>query len=322
MTTIPDIKTAIYRYLNLSSEITKDRFTDKFQEPLEAGNRDSLVHTSWISDILHWRDSIMKGQRFSSIIFSNINELESIERKLGSVKKLPLIMRYYIADCLLNIYSSTPRFYRDLRDLRRKVRNKTTMKSIVYLNNDPYLITKSFTDVYGNNHVYVRQYAGGFFQGLSNTISKVGNSIHNAGKSAVKGTPGFFKKATNTLIGKKRAQTIIDNVKNSKGTLGKTDAVIGGTVKGTLGAAKRVATAGAIAGAGALAIGGVAAYGTGKLAVGAAKKVGSAAGSATRATVNAVKSVIPPKPEPVGNAAQANPAAQPQAVIHHHHYGS
>lgn len=97
MTTIPDIKTAIYRYLNLSSEITKDRFTDKFQEPLEAGNRDSLVHTSWISDILHWRDSIMKGQRFSSIIFSNINELESIERKLGSVKKLPLIMRYYIA---------------------------------------------------------------------------------------------------------------------------------------------------------------------------------------------------------------------------------
>lgn len=317
MTTIPDIKTAIYRYLNLSSEITKDRFTDKFQEPLEAGNRDSLVHTSWISDIFHWRDSIMKGQRFSSIIFSNINELESIERKLGSVKKLPLIMRYYIADCLLNIYSSTSRFYRDLRDLRRKVRNKTTMKSIVYLNNNPYLITKSFTDVYGNNHVYVKQYAGaqgsapsskgGFFSGIKNFFKrskpasvntqgkgfvgpKTQNAWNNVKKNASVSTPVSKPMNTNT-------PKVPEPPKNKWST------------------AKKIAVGGAI---GTAALGAAATYGTYKLAKGTVKTAGKIGSSA----INAVKQAIPSSPSPVGNAAQANPAAQPQAVIHHHHYGS
>lgn len=96
MTTIPDIKTAVYKYLKIGSSVTKDSFTDKFQEPLYAGYDGNLVGTQWISDIFHWRDSILNDREFNSITFVSINEIKSIERKFGKkVYELPLLMRLH-----------------------------------------------------------------------------------------------------------------------------------------------------------------------------------------------------------------------------------
>ena len=308
MTTLPDIKTAVYKYLKIGSNITKDSFTDKFQEPLYAGYDGNLVGTQWISDIFHWRDSIMNDREFNSITFVSINEIESIERKFGKkVYELPLLMRYYIADCLLNIYKSTTKFYRDLKWLRNKV--KTKMKSIVYLNNNPYLVTKSFTDHYGNNHVYVRQYAGsgGFFGGLKSFFS---GSKSTPGKGAINKVqktaqhvnqkPVMPKKPVSTPISKPintNVPKLPEPPKNKWST------------------AKKIAVGGAI---GTAALGAAATYGAYKLAKGTVKTAGRVASGAA----NMVKQAIPNPPQPVGNAAQANPGAQPQSVVHHHHYGS
>lgn len=173
------------------------------------------------------------------------------------------------------------------------------MKSIVYLNNNPYLITKSFTDVYGNNHVYVRQYTGGFFSGLKNLFKKsnTNTSVNKPVLNTVKNKPAVstpVSKPMNTNTPK-----VPEPPKNKWST------------------AKKIAVGGAI---GTAALGAAATYGTYKLAKGTVKTAGKIGSSA----INAVKQTISPsQPQPpVGNAAQANPAAQPQAVIHHHHYGS
>lgn len=261
---------------------------------LYSGNPSYSLHVKYVTQVTSKR-KITKPIHFS------IKDLENSMKyyEVTDVKELPTYERvlYFYDKLGYNGGRSIDREVKDIESLNSKMKVK---KQSVIINGEPYIVTRSFTDLYGNQHVFVRSQAG-FFNGVKNVL---------------KGTANF-------ISGKKRNQSIIDNFKSKKTALGKAGSVTSGVWRASTGTLKRGLKVGGIAAGGALAVGGLATYGAAKVAKGVVKGAGSMVNSAASSIHNAVKSnPVPPPPPPVGAATQANPAAQPQSVTHHHHYNN
>lgn len=143
----------------------------------------------------------------------------------------------------------------------------------------------------------------------------VAKGVVNAGKKAVTtGVSEGVRRTANIIGGKKRWDQFHEEFGNARNLAEKSEAVARGTVRGLWGAGKRAVAGTAIAGAGALALGGLATYG----ALSAAKGVAKAGMNAGAAVGGAIKQAMPnPALHPPVN--QPAPGTVPQSVVHHYH---